>query len=265
VDLQLGHEGNWAPDGRTYYATQFAPGILNPIDVADPTAPKPITTLPFAGAIHGLDVSEDGNRLYQARSTVQNDGSNGLDILDVSTVNARAVVPRITTVGSVRWDDGATAQHPIPITIKGKPYVVFVDEGGLGMARIIDIADETHPVVISKLKDEIDMPDAETARGADGGSSGFTYQGHYCGVDRRIEATVLGCSYFWQGIRIFDIRDPHHPREIAYFNPWGADGSYSSARVRFIPERAEVWATDQANGFYILRFTNGVWPFKDGA
>ena len=51
----------------------------------------------------------------------------------------------------------------LPVTIAGKPYVVFADESGLqsaacsqnksptGFPRIIDISDPTHPTVVSKL------------------------------------------------------------------------------------------------------------------
>ncbi len=117
------------------------------------------------------------------------------------------------------------------------------------MARIIDISDEAHPFVVSKLKDEIDMEDAGAIRAVDLGGSGFTYQGHYCGVPQREEPGVVACSYFWQGIRVFDIRDPYHPK--------------TSSAIRFIKERGEIWFTNQNTGFHIAKFTNGVWPFKD--
>ena len=48
------------------------------------------------------------------------------------------------------------------------------------------------------------------------------YGSHYCSVDNRDNATTLACSMFNSGIRIFDIRDPARPKEIAYYNPAGA-------------------------------------------
>ena len=47
----------------------------------------------------------------------------------------------------------------------------------------------------------------------------FSYEAHYCDVDRVESPTAMACGYFQSGIRVFDIRDPREPREIAYFNP----------------------------------------------
>jgi hypothetical protein len=163
----------------------------------------------------------------------------------------------------------------IPITIGGHPYLVFVDELGNGAARIIDIGDEVHPKVIAKLKLEIQLPANQTVASSETSSS-FGYNGHYCGVPQRAEPGILGCSYFESGVRFFDIRDPYHPKEIAYFNPGGVPGprpgsqrgggtsGYTSAQVRFVKNSAEAWFTDQDKGFYVVRLTNGVWPFDSG-
>ena len=51
------------------------------------------------------------------------------------------------------------------------------------------------------------------------GLSGFTYGAHYCSVDNKHNATAVACGYFESGIRVFDIRNPLRPKEIAYYNP----------------------------------------------
>jgi hypothetical protein len=71
------------------------------------------------------------------------------------------------------------------------------------------------------------------------------------------------------GLRVFDIRDPFHPREIAYFNapvnprvitePSPAS-SYAMASPAFAPARREIWYSDGHSGFYAVRITNGMWP-----
>jgi hypothetical protein len=260
-----GHEGNWAPDGLTYYGSNGGNGYA--IDMSDAAAPTLIAQ--FTGTGHGLSFSDDGTRGYFVSLAPP-----GLSIVDTSEIQRRAPGARTREIGATYWGDGAIAQHTIPVTIKGKPYIVFVDEGGFGAARIIDITDERNPVVISKLKLEIHLPENRGQATADGAAGVIQYDGHYCSVDKPVDPTVLGCGYAWSGIRVFDIRDPYLPREIAYYVPpavappagaqqGSAEVDTCTAQVRFIPERAEVWTTCHANGFLVLRFTNGVWPFKD--
>jgi hypothetical protein len=111
-------------------------------------------------------------------------------------------------------------------------------------------------------------------------ASVFEYDSHYCSVDDRDNATMLACSQFASGLRVFDIRDPENPREIAYYNPPAQalrqnslPGSnhigaktvdWTTAHPRFRLDRGEIWFTSHDNGFQIVKFTNGVWPFADG-
>ena len=84
----------------------------------------------------------------------------------------------VKLLGKVLFKDGSVAQHTINVTIRGKPYVIFVDEGGSGgitspaqlaaacaagmppfpMARIIDICDETNPKIVSRVMMEVHDP-----------------------------------------------------------------------------------------------------------
>jgi hypothetical protein len=187
----------------------------------------------------------------------------------------------VRQIGTALWTDGQAGQHAIPFTSRGRPYVVFVDELSRGGARIIDIADERRPRVLTKLKTEIQTPqNSDTANRdtrrppkEDNGlvAGAFGYDSHYCSIDRPVDPTIVACSEFQSGLRVFDIRDVRHPREIAYFNPGGdghaAPGSfggtysgYTSAQPRIIPERGEIWFTDQDRGFYVVRFAGGTWP-----
>jgi len=79
---------------------------------------------------------------------------------------------------------------------------------------------------------------------------------------------VVACSFIMSGMRMFDIRDPHNPREIAYANfptnatkPGEPASSFVMCAPAFVPERGEVWFADGNSGFYAMRVTNGVWPF----
>jgi len=90
------------------------------------------------------------------------------------------------------------------------------------MARIIDIRDETRPKIVSRLALEVHNP-ANCAKVLPDlvGLTTFTYGSHYCSVDNKHRATTLACGYFNSGIRVFDIRNPRRPKEIAYYNPAG--------------------------------------------
>ena len=70
------------------------------------------------------------------------------------------------------------------------------------------------------------------------GLSIFTYGSHYCSVDNRDNATALACGYFNSGIRVFDIRDPERPKEIAYYNPQSARLHAGSSHAVFGQWRA---------------------------
>jgi hypothetical protein len=295
----LGHEGNWAPDGRTYYATGYA--ALTAIDVRDARRPKVVYVGSPSPTGHGLSVRADGNRLYLAQGgnvaagTVKGAGAapqtgldpNGLVILDTSDVQRRRANPQVRKVGSLFWKDGAVAQMTVPMSYGGHPYVLFADEMLQGGVRIIDITDERRPKLAAKLKLAIQLPKYAAERDADTQQNGmFGYNAHYCSVDREVNPTAAACSYFESGIRVFDIRDPRRPREIAYYNPPAQvgrngelDGSehasgnggalnelsadWCSAPPRFVG--GQLWVTCQDHGFVVLRFARGTYPFAPRA
>lgn len=278
----LGHEGNFSPDGKTYWATSSGFGGITAIDVAAPSSPKVLLTgTTGLGGNHGFSLSPDGNRMYLAGVN-----PNGLLILDVSDIQGRRANPQLRKVGSVFWHDGTNGQHAVPVTYGGRPHVIFVDELTSGAARIIDVGNETAPRIVSKLKLQIHMPEAAKARAASAGSGVFGYDGHYCAVDRPVNPTAAACGYFESGVRVFDIRDPRKPSEIAYFNPPaqmgkadklpGSEHAQSAVREldlsadwcssppRFVG-KDQLWVTCQDNGFMVLRFTNNAFPLAKAA
>jgi hypothetical protein len=266
----IGHEGEWALDGLTYYATALSPGLLTAIDVADPAAPKIITVVPYTGLAygHGLSTNKDGSRIYAVDPDAFNalGRGQGLRILDATDIKKRVPGAQPKVVGSLYWLDGGGAQHTIPVTYHGKQHVIYVDELGYGAARILDVSHERQPRIVSYLRTEIQLSQNRAKADAqEGASPSFAYNDHYCNVDRLADPTVLGCSSRASGLRIFDIRDPLRPKEIAYYNAGGTSAGNSgsmTAQVHFVPERGEVWSTDGGKGFFVLKFTNGAWPFR---
>ena len=308
-----GHEGNFAPDGLTYYAANLGSGYIYPIDITDPRKPKLLTQyFTSPGRVHGLNISDDGNRAYVAilgqglpnpTRVAGSPPNNGLQIIDTSEVQQRKPNPQLKVISTVTWDDGGGAQHAIQVKIGGKAYVIHADEAGSGgnsaagwqaacdaklpawqFARIIDVSDETKPFVASKLMLEAyDPKNCAKVLPDLAGLGSFTYGAHYCSVDNRNNATTLACGYFNSGIRVFDIRDPSRPREIAYYNPagtttaspgsnhlrtggWVAGGpDWCTAQVKLDADKGTLQTMCQDNGFLTLRFTNGVWPFPSSS
>ncbi len=207
------HEGGFSPDGRTYWASGIAPGFISAIDLTDPANPHVIWQGLTGVEAHGFGISPDGNRMYLSALA-------GFTVLDISAVQRRDPNPQVAHIGRVFWTDGWATQHSIPVTYGGKPYLYTVDEAGAGGVKLVDISDEHNPRVVSKIKLEIDLPNHLAAQLASSmGGSVFSYDPHYCAADRPDNPTALACGWESSGIRVFDVRDPFHVKEIAYYNP----------------------------------------------
>ncbi len=279
----LGHESGFAPDGNTFYAASLGGGVLTAIDVTDPTLPVTLTTI--RADTHALTLSDDGRTAYLAATAgfPRNEvgltaAQSGVVVLDVSQIQDRVPNPQTSVVGGVTWPSITIPQSALPVTIDGRPYLVESDEFSndengrlaangprVGAARIIDIADPAAPQVVSNLRLQVHDPAVRPTLAGDPGATSFTggYAGHYCAVPRRVDPQIVACSFLASGLRVFDIRDPQQPREIAYYvAPLGADNTPNAAfaSASFVPERSEIWYSDGSRGLSVLRLTNGVWP-----
>jgi hypothetical protein len=267
----LGHESGMAPDGLTFYSASPSSATLVAVDISNLSLPIPIWFGHYDS--HGLSIRADGNRAYVAGI------NSGLIILDTSEVQARVLNPTVREVARLQWSTMSIPQNAIPVTIEGHPYAVEIDEFGgqkkVGAGRIIDIADERQPRVVSNLRLEVHQPENFAAQENDNGAQNPVqgYAGHYCNVPTRVDPGIVACSMILSGLRVFDIRDPLKPREIAYFNapvtpriipPLGivpAPSNWAMSSPSFVPQRGEIWYSDGLSGFYAVRVTNGVWPF----
>lgn len=272
----LGHESGLAPDGRTFYSASPGTPTLTAVDISNPLLPIPVWSGNYSS--HGLSISDDGNRAYLASGN-----GAGVLILDVSEIQSRQPNPQVREIASLSWDNQTIPQNAIPFTRDGRPYLLEIDEyssngGGGGVAahgsvvgagRIIDISDETAPFIVSNLRLEVHEPDNRELIADDPGArlpiQG--YAGHYCNIPTRVNPDIAACSMIVSGLRVFDIRDPANPREIAYFNapvnpritPIFEASNWAMSSPSFVPERKEIWYSDGYGGFYVVRLTNGVW------
>src|SRR3954471_4434382 len=273
---RFGHESGFSDDGKTFYATSTAFQAITAVDVTDPKTPHAI----WQGQVtsHGMTLSDDGNRAYIA------DPQGNFLILDTSEIQARKPDPKTREISRLTWDKASIPQNAIPFTSGGKPYVLEFDEytqstldpsgdqDAVGAARIIDVSDESKPRSVANLRLQVNQPeDHKAAREAgDPGTSSPAqgYAAHYCNIPTRVDPKIVACSFIASGLRVFDISDLTHPREIGYYvappkpdTQNGYDGSnYAMSQPAIIPERHEIWYTDGSSGFNALRVADSVWP-----
>jgi hypothetical protein len=261
--ISVGHAGNFSPDGTIYYASSMYTASLYAMDLTDPAKPKLITDK-FDRQAHDLYVSNDGKRGYFAMPNVLNLGIGSFALMDLTDVQARKPGATGKLISEIKWDDGNTSQFPVPVTYGGKNHVIITDELGSGncndpkkpqwgYARILNLSDEKNPKLASLIKTEAQDP--SNCKGQGGlGDLQFGVGTHYCNVDRLNDPRVLACGNWDGGLRVYDIRNPAKPRELAYFDT-AAGGMPGLARI--VPEKKQIWLAFTPGTFYVLKIADG--------
>jgi hypothetical protein len=256
----LGHESGFAPDGKTFYVANPG-GSMAAVDLTNPQLPQLLWSS-FTYKPHGVSLSNDGKTLFMADLG----SSHGLTILDVSQIQERKANPQVKQIAHLTWPDVSIPQNATPFVIGKHHYLLEADEFGggsspVGAARIINIDKLRDPYVESNLRLDINNHPAETT---DPGDSHLLqgYQAHYCSLPTRINPNIVACSFIMSGLRVFDIRNPAHPREVAYFNkpvmPQATaykQASYAMSAPAYDPARNDIWYTDGESGFWVVHLT----------
>jgi len=282
------HMGEFAPDGRTFYASQNFMGIGSFVyifDLSDPAHPQALPPWQFLGDghLHSLNLNwngflpgwPEGTLLFAGQPgefgmTAPSSlvGPDGLVIEDVSDYQFRRPNPQIRIISKLFWTDQGITESMIPVHIKGHPYIISTNEGGgasgvggwpaacargtsaFGFPNIIDVADVTNPKIIAKLRLEVSDPAncaallAETPPDVPGTAPGTNlpaisgttnYSEEACVPDNPEDTKMLACGFQNGGLRVFDVSDPQHAKEIAYWKP-------GAVRTRVLPASGS-WAT----------------------
>lgn len=282
----LGHESGWAPDGKTFYTTGAA-SVWTAIDMSDPRNPQRIYTDIGGPLIHGMRLSNDGRTLYQAMIGTAGPGGitgSGLRILDASEIQDRKPDPEVHLLADLTWREVSLPQAAEPFTRNGHQYLLEVDEyqsfssvrlydptARVGAARIINVDNPRRPFVVSNIRLQVHQPWARKSEQMNDPGAKVPVQGytaHYCSVPYRKNPRIVACSMNLSGLRVFDISDLEHPREVAYFNrpikylqnPLNpiAIAAYAMSQNTWDVERRSIWYTDVNSGFYVVKLTNGV-------
>jgi hypothetical protein len=134
---------------------------------------------------------------------------------------------------------------------------------GAAQPRLTDVENRTRPRTVSTLELEINDPLNCVTQA----SSGVDASSHYHDVDDPDDTTFAMVSMWHAGLRIFDLRHPEAPTEVAYFNPGrfrspdadpvqatltrdGLDIAWG--HVHYHRETGHIWLATQTGGFWVL-------------
>ena len=260
-----GHAGNFSPDGTIYYASSMYTSTVYAVDLKDPANPVVITGMNDRGT-HDLFIGKGGNRGYFAYPSLLNLGVGSLAIIDLTSVQARAPGAKGTLVKEWTWADGSTSQYPIPLTYRGKDYLVVTDELGsgncndpnkpvYGYGHLFDISNEQDPKLVAKIYTSAQGSASDCQMSSTQGGTGFGVGTHYCNVDRQDDPRLLACGLWAGGLRVFDIRNPWMPKEVAYLQT-GTSGQVAGL-VRILTEKRQLWVQTSTT-FYVLKLPDSI-------
>jgi hypothetical protein len=269
------HNLTFSPDGNRVYATL----PLQAADVHDLAHPVFLGNLedeipqanflqsagvPNASYLaHEVWTSPDGNTLYLGGQTPMFGWFTIADITGwparkpvvLSQVEGRGHSIRLATI------DGRTyALHSeesiVGPTAKGCVPASTNPFAGAAQPWLSDVTDPRHPVMnVSQMTLAINDPSNCATEAADGEDASV----HYHDVDNAARTTFVMASMWNAGLRIFDVRDPLHPREAAYFNPGtfltpSDSGVLDKAwgHVHYDRVTGQIWFATQSGGFWVV-------------
>jgi hypothetical protein len=143
------------------------------------------------------------------------------------------------------------------LPLPGRDLLVVTDEqiaadctGLFAQVRVVDIADELHPRVVS----EFPRPEGDfCARGGRFGPHNL----HEMRPGSFVSSSTVYLTYFNAGLRVVDVSDAARPREVAYYVPSAPPGR-SSIQFNDVLVAGDglVYVTDRyTGGLYILERT----------
>jgi len=170
----------------------------------------------------------------------------GLVILDISDISHPAVVSHLN------WDEGGNTHTALPL--EGRNLLAVTDEALANdcdepphMVRIVDISDERNPEVVSICP----VPEGDFC------DRGLRFGAHNLHENRPgtyRSAEVLFVTYFNGGLRVYDVADAAHPRELAHYIPQ-CPPQQPAIQINdvFVDTELNIFVTDRVNGgLYVL-------------
>jgi hypothetical protein len=122
---------------------------------------------------------------------------------------------------------------------------------------MVDVREETNPIIISTLPFPSDFDDLHRIGGRIGAHN--IHENDPEPGSAILKNTVVA-AWFSAGLRVYDIRNPFRPEEVAVFLPETPDGQ-RGCRISdcFMDSRGYIYAADRARGgIYVLEYTGDV-------
>jgi len=266
------------------------------IDMSDPAHPKELARWVSDNEnwmTHWISINKSGTRAYVTLQQFSpGPKKDGTLIFDISDFKSGKANPQFHLVGKLFWDDTRDGEGNNYFSRDGRDYLVYTDFlGGTSMGagatpfaptcipgratwgypHVIDVTDAANPVTVSRLALEVDLP--ERCQQVVHDPVGiFGYGPAMCDTDNIGSARLLACGSMEAGLRVFDIRDPHAPKEVAYFKPAATRGEVLAASAQTVTKQNPNKTADAVvlphfrdggrqilfnamdNGFMVVRF-----------
>jgi len=256
------------PDSNTTSGVRDADGAdgdFRLIDITDPMNPFQVSTWwvqlaggPFAAQGcdpdgnfgHGADPSADGKSVYLAY------WDSGYIKLDLTNPAAPVFAGR--TVYPANADgDGHSSQFD-----EGRSLLFTADEDfcpnsgpdiekGWGYLRVYDYSDPSNPRQIGEYRTPNSLGIGDTAAGD------YTIHNNFL-----VGKTVYS-SWYSDGVRVIDVKDPTRPKEIAFFVPPAGQNPVKPSQRFVLSQTPQVWGVVVANGLVFASDMNtGLWILR---
>lgn len=227
-------------------AEGFPSDIALIIDISDPSQPREVGRwggpIPSGTPFRTHHPLRQDNRLYVSL------WYDGFAILDISDPTQPRLISHINY-----HDRGSAPTHtalPVGHKILGRNWLIVFDEemgGGNPPAfmRVFDITDERRPLPAGTFQV------ARDPSGRTGGRFGAHQPHEAVGPDNLVYA-----AWFSGGLRVIDLADPRHPKEVGHYIPRPIGGErYAQSNDVFVDERGYIYLIDRVRGLDMLRFT----------
>jgi hypothetical protein len=277
VDLAPLFDGNPATGAR-YLGNlneQEEYPVAGPAPVADlddnvPSLPQPVdhtvkSASPVKSTSHQIWSNFDGTVLYEGGTVKFGEVFTVLDIKDWlqdQTKAPKVISQRSGRGHSVTWGSiegqGDWVLHSEE-SVFGAASGCYGSEGapfvGTAEPSLSNFTDPAHPTMhVSKIGLEINRMENCQAQQ----DSGVQASAHYHEFDRTDDAKIAIISMQNAGIRVFDVRDPAQPKEIAYFNPGdvnkdaGVQLDNAWGHPHYDEATGTIWFATSSGGFWVV-------------